>query len=59
MAISIIRDDPTALAYAGHSVAYIDRMHDQGLHALDRSPGLEPELCPGAVFLGLGPHLCR
>jgi hypothetical protein len=31
------RDDPTALAYAGHSVAYIGRRHERGLRALDRA----------------------
>ena len=52
MAISIIRDDPTALAYAGHSVAYIGRMHDQGLHALDRALVLNPNSVPALCSSG-------
>lgn len=46
------RDDPTALAYAGHSVAYIGRMHDRGLHALDRALALNPNSVPALCSSG-------
>ena len=46
------RDDPTALAYAGHSVAYIGRLHDQGLHALERALVLNPNSVPALCSSG-------
>ena len=46
------RDDPTALAYAGHSVAYIGRMHVQGLRALDRALALNPNSVPALCSSG-------
>ena len=46
------RDDPTALAYAGHSVAYIGRMHQRGLHALDRALALNPHSLPALCSSG-------
>lgn len=36
------RDDPTSLAYIGHTLAYIGRQHDKGLKALDRALALNP-----------------
>ena len=46
------RDDPTALAYAGHSVAYIGRRHEQGLRALDRALALNPNSVPALCSSG-------
>ena len=46
------RDDPTALAYAGHSVAYMGRMHQRGLHALDRALALNPHSLPALCSSG-------
>lgn len=36
------RDDPTSLAYIGHTLAYVGRQHDKGLKALDRALALNP-----------------
>jgi hypothetical protein len=36
------RDDPTSLAYIGHTLAYVGRQHDKGLEALDRALALNP-----------------
>ena len=46
------RDDPTALAYAGHSVAYLGRRHEQGLRALDRALALNPNSVPALCSSG-------
>jgi TolB-like protein len=46
------RDDPTALAYAGHSVAYIGRRHERGLRALDRALALNPNSVPALCSSG-------
>jgi TolB-like protein len=46
------RDDPTALAYAGHSLAYIGRMHEQALRALDRALALNPNSVPALCSSG-------
>jgi tetratricopeptide (TPR) repeat protein len=46
------RDDPTALAYAGHSLAYIGRMHEQALRALDRALSLNPNSVPALCSSG-------
>lgn len=36
------RDDPTSLAYIGHTLAYVGRQHEKGLQALDRALALNP-----------------
>lgn len=36
------RDDPTSLAYIGHTLAYVGRQYDKGLKALDRALALNP-----------------
>jgi TolB-like protein/Flp pilus assembly protein TadD len=46
------RDDPTALAYAGHSVAYLGRRQEQGLRALDRALALNPNSVPALCSSG-------
>lgn len=40
------REDPTSLAYAGHSAAYLGRLHENGLRALDRALALNPSSVP-------------
>jgi len=36
------RNDPTSLAYIGHTLAYVGRQYDKGLQALDRALALNP-----------------
>ena len=46
------RDDPTALAYAGHCAAFVGRLHQQGLHAVDRALALNPHSLPALCASG-------
>ena len=45
-------DDPLALAYAGHYLAYIGAAHREGLTALQRAAQLNPNSATVAMLLG-------
>lgn len=46
------REDPTSLAYAGHAAAYLGRLHEEGLRALDRALALNPSSVPALCSSG-------
>ena len=46
------REDPTSLAYAGHAAAYLGRLHEEGLRALDRALALNPSSMPALCSSG-------
>jgi TolB-like protein/thioredoxin-like negative regulator of GroEL len=45
-------DDPLALAYAGHYLAYVSKAHQEGLTALKRAYALNPNSATVALLLG-------